>query len=126
MKSINIDELTNELVGIIKGNIENIEGSVDNTLDQYLTIGLEELKSNTPRSPFANKKHLQDSWVSERDVFKIGKEKNAVFHNTEGWRMHFLEFGTIYQRPQPFVVRSYDTFSVKFYRDLIDNINKNI
>lgn len=60
----------------------------------------EKLRSNVPKS-LADSKHLKNNVViGKADQYgdvKVGFSKEV------SWRVHFVEFGTIYQKPQNFI-----------------------
>ena len=66
-----------------------------------------ELKRNTPEynTPTSDRIHAKDHTAIKKAT-KSNMNAEIGFDKEVAWRMHFVEFGTIRQRPQPFIQKT--------------------
>lgn len=66
-----------------------------------------ELKKRTPQynSPTSDKIHAKDH-TAVKKATKNNLTAEVGFDKEVAWRIHFVEFGTIKQKPQPFIQRT--------------------
>ena len=82
-----------------------------------------ELRSNTPVDPESKGKHLKDNVVigtAKDGEIQIGYAKEVA------WRAHFVEMGTIKQRPQGFIQRTQESMQEEVMRLLEAEIRRGL
>lgn len=97
--------------------LDNLDDRVNRGINKVLQESAEPLKenieSNTARHHYSNDKyghgHAQDDVVIGRIRSEGGSRDNnyvQVGYERTAWRMWFVEFGTVYQKPQHGVSKS--------------------
>lgn len=98
---MSVNSSSNINLNAIKQNLEKIERRA---LEKAGEAVAERLRTNTPDISDANGKHAKNSVVvskaDQNNEVKVGYVKDVA------WRIHFVEIGTIRQKPQAFIQRT--------------------
>lgn len=94
----------------------------------------EELKKNTPKSTRKSRStkreygdHLKDNVVisGQRKDKDFGDKFVAVgWPKGMSWRVHFVNFGTIFQQPSGFIQKTVNSSGAKVQQAMVDEVRK--
>lgn len=84
---------------------KNVDKSINKAVDNATPIAKKALSKNAPVSHEKKKhvEHLKDHVIVSKS--KQG-QADVGFDDEVAWRVHFVEFGTIYQRPNAFIQKT--------------------
>ena len=83
---------------------KDLEKSEVIAIEEAAKFAAKELEKKTPISSESHQ-HAKDNIVYSKPT--RGKPYSEVgFDKEVAWRIHFVEFGTIFQRPQPFIEKT--------------------
>lgn len=96
-----------EVFNQIKALKKNLEKAVADSINEGAAFAAKEVEKRTPvdDSRKGDRIHAKDHVIYSKAT-KNNPTAEVGFDKEVAWRMHFVEFGTIKQKPQPFVQRT--------------------
>jgi len=92
---------------VIDSYYNDVEKAINAEILNTANLIVKEIKIKGPKSSTNQKVHLRDSF--DINVEKLSKDiKATIFSSEKGFIAHFLEYGTVNMRPQPFMRPAYD------------------
>ncbi|MFD2829233.1 HK97-gp10 family putative phage morphogenesis protein [Corticicoccus populi] len=124
----------NEVTGFedVMKNIEKLGDAIEKQSNAAIRhaakeVVAPELKKNTPKLPYMKKHHMQDNIsVSNIRTNKETFEKYIVvaYKKPVKHRVHFVEMGTLRQRPQLFITRTTNDTKNGVNRAILTHLRK--
>ncbi|HZK24527.1 MAG TPA: HK97 gp10 family phage protein [Oscillospiraceae bacterium] len=91
-KTVSIDQLENELTGVIKEYTENVSRGIDEEVKRTADLVLKETKAKAPRRIPEYYKHFKKT-EEGKVLAAYGRREYYVWNKKHYRRVHLLEFG---------------------------------